>query len=358
MAESTVNSLNEAIEFDAKYFMEYVRDSRFARYMGPERNEIFYVDDQGDESGMTHNFSFVSKLNGAGVTGEQRLENNEEVLDNYAMRVTPEWKRNGVRFTKRQLALTPMDLRKAARDALMKWSKENLRDSQIAALGAVNTGTGNGTLYADASETLKDAWLANNADRILFGAAVANNSSNDHSTSLQNVDNTTDKFTAAKIDLMKRRAKVASPIIEPVKIKEDEDWYVIFTGTRAFRDLRADLATVFTNGWERFTQGRDNPLFTDGDIIYGGCIIREIPEIGVLTGVGNGGIDVQPAYLCGASAVGIAWKQKSRTIVDTKQDYEFRPGVAVEECRAVEKLMFNGKQIGVLTGYFAGVADS
>ena len=48
--------------------------------------------------------------------------------------------------------------------------------------------------YGTATETQKVAWLVDNADRVLFGAAKSNNSSNDHSASLANVDSTDDKL--------------------------------------------------------------------------------------------------------------------------------------------------------------------
>lgn len=359
MAETSVASLNQVTQYDDEFFLEWVRDSRYARYMGPKRNEIVYVDGKNmSEPGLVHTFSFVGKLTNAGVTGESTLEGNEESLDNYGMTVTAEWLRNGVKMSKRQKGLTKLELKDAAREALMTWSQEQLRDATTTALGAINVGTGNGTAYASASEANKDTWLSNNSDRVLFGALISNASGNDHSASLALVDSVNDKLTASKVSLMKRIAKNASPIIAPVKVKQDEEWYVLFAGTRAFRDLKLDLATINTYGWERYKDGGDNPLFTDGDLVYDGVIIREEPSISVISSVGAASIDVAPAYLCGASAVGIKWKQKSQIIVDNDRDYRFRPGVAIEECRAVQKLFFNSKQNGVVTGYFAGVADS
>jgi len=60
----------------------------------------------------------------------------------------------------------------------------------ISALGSIN-----GVAYGSASESAKDAWLVDNADRVLFGAAVGNNSANDHSASLANEEyETADPF--------------------------------------------------------------------------------------------------------------------------------------------------------------------
>jgi N4-gp56 family major capsid protein len=359
MAETAVASLNQVTQWDDMYWFESVRESRYSRYMGPKRNEIFFVDNSlASEPGLVHTFSFIGKLSNAGATGEQSLDGIEENLDNYGMTVTAEWLRNAVRLTKRQAALSEIDMREAVKEGLQVWSKEKLKVACTNALGSINVGTGNGTLYASASEANKDTWLTNNSDRVLFGSAIGNAASLDHSVAMALVDNVNDKFTAARVSLMKRIAKSATPNIAPVKIRDDEEWFVIFAGSRVFRDLKADLATINTYGWERYTNGGDNPLFTDGDLVYDGCIIREEPSIDAISSVGAGSIDVQPAYLCGAASVGVVWKQKTQTIMDNLKDFKFRPGIAVEECRAVEKLYFNSKQNGVLTGYFAGVADS
>jgi hypothetical protein len=112
-------------------------------------------------------------------------------------------------------------------------------------------------------------------------------------------------------------------------------------------------------------RGKDNPLFTGGSLLWDGVIVREIPEIEVLTGVGAGAIDVEPTYLCGAQAIGVAWAQRTKSTTNVR-DYDFLHGVGISEIRGIEKLRFgagNGdtddlQDHGVVTGFFAGVADS
>ena len=111
------------------------------------------------------------------------------------------------------------------------WSCSTAFRERVIALGSIN-----GVAYASASEAQKDAWLVDNADRVLFGATKSNASSNDHSTSLANIDNTTDKLSPAMISLAKRIAQTASPKIRPIKTSEDEEWFVMFAGPQAFRD--------------------------------------------------------------------------------------------------------------------------
>lgn len=360
MALTTARTGLTPQQWDDKFFMEYVRENRFKRYMGTDENSIIQLkEDLTVKKGDKVTFAAINKLAGAGVTGNTTLEGNEESLDTRSMAVTIAPLRHAVAVTNWDEQKSTIELRDAAKMSLKLWAMEKMRDSLITALGSVN-----GVAYASASEAQKDAWLVDNADRVLFGAAKSNASSNDHSTSLANIDNTADKLTPAAISLMKRIAQTASPAIRPIRLNEDEEWFVLFANSRAFRDLSLDTTMTQANRDAR-QRGMDNPLFTGGSLVWDGVIIREIPEIGILTGVGAGSIDVGPVYLCGAQALGVAWSQRTKTTTQVS-DYGFRNGVGVQEMRGIEKLIFGSgsgdtddlKDHGLCTGFFAAVADA
>jgi hypothetical protein len=94
-------------------------------------------------------------------------------------------------------------------------------------------------------------------------------------------------------------------------------------------------------------------------------IIREIPEIAALSGVGASSADVSPVYLCGAQALGVGWAKRWGSRDDVR-DYGFVRGVAMHGMYGIEKLTFGTgsadtddlKDHGVVTGFFADVADS
>jgi hypothetical protein len=100
-------------------------------------------------------------------------------------------------------------------------------------------------------------------------------------------------------------------------------------------------------------------------LLWDGVIVREIPEISAITGVGASSIDVDPCYLVGAQAVGVGWAQRTKTTTNVR-DYGFLHGVGVSEIRGIEKMTFGSgagdtddlKDHGVVTGFFSGVADS
>jgi N4-gp56 family major capsid protein len=345
-------------QWDDKFFMEYVRENRFKRYMGTDENAIIQLkDDLTKAPGDKVTFASVNKLAGAGQTGNATLEGNEEELDSRSMAVTVAPLRHAVAVTNWDEQKSAIDLRNAGKMALKLWSMEKMRSDVIRALGSVN-----GVAYASASEAQKDAWLVDNADRVLFGASKSNASSNDHSTSLGNIDNTSDKLTPAAISLMKRIAQTASPAIKPIRLNEDEEWFVLFANSLAFRDLSLDSTMTQANRDARERGVTSNPLFTGGSLVWDGVIIREIPEIGY---VSNGSIQVGPNYFCGAQAVGVAWAQRTKTTTQVS-DYGFRNGVGIQEMRGIEKLIFGSgagdtddlKDHGVVTGWFAAVADA
>jgi N4-gp56 family major capsid protein len=358
MAVTTVVSANQVQQWEDKFFGEYVRDSLFAPYMGTDENSIIQVkEDLMQKAGKTINIPLVTRLTNSGISGDNTLEGNEEALGNYNHAVNIDQIRNGVRVGKMEQKHTVIDLLDAARTMLKMWIMDDLRDDIIDALKSpVTDGV---TAYASASETQKDTWLAANYvsatnTRVLFGATVSNSSTEDHSTSLGNVDSTTDVLDFDIIQLAKRLAKKADPHIRPVKIKGGREFYVMFCESYAFRDLKADTETMHTNAGVR---GEDNPLFQDPDLMLDGVICREVPEITVISGVGNGNIDVAPNFLCGAQAVAVAWGQRSKFATETF-DYGNQKGVAVGEVRGVEKLTYNSIQHGVVTVYASGVADS
>lgn len=357
MALTTARTGLTPQQWDDKFFMEYVRENRFKRYMGTDENSIIQLkEDLTKKKGDKVTFAAVNKLTGAGVTGNTTLEGNEEELDTRSMAVTVAPLRHAVAVTNWDEQKSTIELRDTAKMALKMWSMEKMKTAIITALGSIN-----GVAYADASEAQKDAWLVDNSDRVLFGATKSNASSNDHSTSLANIDNTSDKLSPAIISLAKRIAQSASPAIRPIRLSEDEEWFVMFCGPQAFRDLSNDTTMTQANRDAR-TRGMDNPLFTGGSLIWDGVIIREIPEIAA---VSNGTIDCNPNYLVGAQALGIAWAQRTKTTTQVT-DYGFRNGVGVQEMRGIEKLLFGSgagdtddlKQHGVVTVWTAGVADT
>lgn len=346
-------------QWDDQFFTEYFQGNEFSELYGTNENSVIQVKENlTKKKGDSVTFALINRLTQAATTGSNTLEGNEEDMVSRSHKVTVDKRRHAVRVSEMEEQASAIGLRDAMKPTLQTWADENTRDAIIAALGSIN-----GVAYASATEAQKDAWLADNADRVLFGAAKANNASNDHSAALANVDSTTDVLKRGSVDLMKRMATVASPKIRPIKDPGNgKRYYIVYAHPYAFRDLRADLEGVLD---DTTAAGEAARLFQGGDLMWAGCIIKELLDMPVYTGVGNSSIDVAPVYLLGAQAIGYAiakrWQSKTKEF-----DYGDKFGCAIDGIDGFEKLRFgtgtadtdDTKDNGVVTGYFACVADA
>ena len=223
-----------------------------------------------------------------------------------------------------------------------------------------------------------DQWNADNQDRILYGESSAVNDDGNHTTSLDGVTTSTGKMDADIVRLLKRMAENADPLIRPVMVKGDEPWYVFYIGTYAFRDLQADLATLHSNAMPR---AESNPLWSGGDLLLDGVIVKKVPEIDSLFIDGSGGpfggvwgannsttddgLDnagasssrVSVGFFCGAQAVGFGIGKTASFKRRKEDDYEHQNGVGVTMKHDIRKTFFNNKQHGMVTSFHSSTGD-
>lgn len=346
MAFTTVAAANTEELWDNAFFASYVRANRFNRYMGTTANSIIHTKmDLTKKAGDGITLPLITELAGAGVTGNSLLEGNEEALGNYGHKIEVATRRHAVAVTDNDQQFTGIPLREAAKEQLKNWCMKKLRTDIITALGSKS-----GTAYGSASEGVKDAWLVSNSDRVMFGDGSVG-SFTDHSADLALVTASM-KLTKEVVSAAKAKAETGSPIIRPVIVGEDSENYVMFASSGAFRDLKTDLASNLANAQER---GDSNPLWRDGDLMWDGVVIRKIQEIAAIGTVGASSARIEPYFLCGAQALGVAWAKKTKTTTDVR-DYEFVKGVGIHEMLGVEKLIYNSKDHGVFTGYVGALA--
>ncbi len=338
--------------------------------MGSDETAIFQVnEDLSKNIGQEITFELVNRLTGntntatgaisgvtSGTTGYNRLKGNEEALGIRTFRMRVDRTRHAVTHETLDEQWSAIDLVENKNAVLQDWFKENIRDRIIMALGSISTDGSTHQAYASASEADKDTWCANNSDRIVFGASSFNS---DHSAGLLQVDAAADGLTTTNLKILKDAAKTANPKIRPIKVKDEEEWYVVFTGTKNFRVLQASLETLNQSALQA-NAAKDNPLYTGGDLVYDGMIIREIPEIASLGTVGTASALVQPAYLCGTQAVGYAIAKRMKMIKDD-DDYGAIVGAGAMMIDQIAKMYFGAgptdtstpKMNGVCVGYYA-----
>lgn len=362
MAQTSAAAGLTVQQWDDQYFREYLGNNPFKPYMGKGTSSIIQVKENlTKKKGDSLTFALVNKLTGGANDGTSKLEGNEEALGSRSHKLTVALRRHGVSVTEFEEQISAIALRNAAKDQLMDWSIEQDIDRVVDQLYSKN-----GVLYAAASEAQKDAWLVDNADRVLFGRSKSNNSANDHSASLLNIDGTNDKLTPDALSLMKRIALSANPKLRPIRTEKDNKrWFVVFAHPLCFRDLKNN-AEIKQAQREVSLTTQNNKLFQGGDLIWDGMIVHEVDDMDTLTGVGAAGIDVGGVFLCGAQAMGLGIAKRWETRTKGETDYGNEKGVAVVAIDGLDKMTFGTgsgdtddlKDHGVVTGYFAAVADA
>jgi hypothetical protein len=386
MALSTVQVNNKLVQYTQQINREYVRENLFSPYMGEAANAIIRLRMETKRGGEQINIPLVGRLVAQGKsTGT--LVGSEEAIDDYRYRVWVDFARNAVKTNKYQQQIDSADVFGEAKPMLSDWGKELQRDETIEALMALPSESApaglasdagqrtNGVLYDQATAAQRNTWNSDNQDRVLYGNTIANFNAT-HATALATVNNTNSNptvptdgvFTGQSIQLMKYMARHCFPRIRPFKVEDGREYFVLFAGGLPFRNAKRDLLVV--NKDARPREGRamnDNPIFQDGDLIYDGVIVREIPEIdeyvaqtwtSLLT-AGATNVRVNPVFLCGQSAISFAWGQMAKPTFLKEDDYQFYTGTGVEMCYGIgktfKKVPKTGtalKQWGVVTGFF------
>ena len=340
MSETT--AAERVIQWEDQFFTEYVRANRFKRYMGTDENAIIQIKENlTKKKGDAIVINLVGALDATTPNdGSSPLVGYEKALPNDGHKITVGVVRDAITVNNLEEQASPIDIRNAGKVALKDLAMRYLRNGIITALHKIN-----GIVYASATSGQRNAWLVDNVDRVLFGAAKSNNSGNDHAASLANINNTDDKLTGSVISLAKRMAQTAVTAngdgIRPYTYGEDAETFVMFVPSLAFRDLRDWM--VANGKWDTaLERSKENPLYSGPNSIeWDGVIVREMPEMPILADVGAGAaVDVAPCFLCGAQALGVAWAQRTKTTTKKEDDYGFSQGLGFQEIRGIDKIQW------------------
>jgi Protein of unknown function (DUF4043) len=381
MASTTVQTNNKLVKFRKEIAREYIRENLYSPYIGNSMTSIIrYVNDLKN-GGEQVNIPLIARLKNNAVASGQ-LGGNEEAIDNYGFRCWIDWARNAVKISNAEEQKSSIDLFGQVKPLLSDWGKELQRDEIIDAFYAIpletapaglGTASGqrvNGVLMDSATAAQRNTWVLDNADRVLFGNNLSNLSSGNFAASCANVTAGM-ILTAAIILKLKRIAKKANPRIRPFKTKSGREYFVLFVGQEEFRDLNLDTTIINANTQARAREGDGidkNPLFQDGDLLYNGVIIREIPEQSVRRPVfystaGAAAAPITACFLCGQSAMAFAFGRMPTPTFLKEDDYQFYRGAGVKMAYGLAKiakknLAGNLKDWGVATLFIGAAPDS
>jgi N4-gp56 family major capsid protein len=363
MAETRVQASLTPQIWDDQFSEEFFQTNPFAMYAGTGTNKIIRMkEDFASRRGNGITFEFITNLERGVILDRQPLRGHEDKLGEYGDKVFWNLRKKGISIHEYDADHAGIDLRKAARGALKGWADEDVKWETIDRLGDV--GTNCNIPFATAAAADKNTWVANNSDRVLFGAAKSNYSAT-FATAAGNVDSTNDKLTRANLSLLKRVALTAKPRITPISVEQRSNrrYFVAFAHPLVFRDFAKDAESISATV---SVIERNEGIFLGGDREWDGVVLHEVDDMPLYTGIGNGGIDVSPVYLVGQEALGWAIKARYRSRTQ-EDDYGQVEGLGMIGKWGMKKLAYGlsdasvtgvtGKQRGVVTGFFSAVGD-
>jgi len=373
MAETRIIAANELEKFRKDYFKSYQRKSGMKPFQGAGQDKVIVQFADLEDAGKELNVPVIYPIKNSG-TGSGTLSGNEAGIRNNSMRIRPVWRRNAVKVKKSEQKKASIDLYKAQRDSLRDWSaiydyKYRLLDAfSVVAYDEARFDEENAVEtwvpYADATSTQRNAFITANADRVYFGSGSGSGElvSGNFASSLANVGGSGDRLSRATIDNLKalamsesRTDELVNPL-RPMAFGEDGvERFVMFTPTVSFNHFKADMESANLNGRPR---SLDNIVFSGGAQEYNGVLVIEVPElasqIAAMATAGASSAPVAPSYFCGAQALAVGWGQMPKFTKDANDDYEFINNVGIEECRGIAKIMFSGRQHGMVSVFTSG----
>jgi hypothetical protein len=346
--------------WDDQFSVEYFQSNPIAAYAGTDMNNVVVMkEDLQSKRGDGITFEFITRLAPGAKLDRAPLKGFEQRLGEYGDKVFWNVRKEGISMHEMDTDLAAIDLRAASKQALRNWADEDIKLTKIARLQ--DMGQFSNVPYADANPAQRNTWDTTNADRVLY-ARAANRSAGNHAASLANITSA-HILNRATVGGLKRLAALANPKITPIKVnKKNRRVYVLFVHPFTMRDIRNDIESV--RAAVNVVEQNDG-IFLGGDIDYDGVLIHEVDDMPLLTGVGNGGINVAPAFLCGVEALG--WGIKSRfSSREDKDDYGQVMGIGMIGKWGLKKLVYQfgtadatviGRQRGAISAFFPAIAD-
>jgi N4-gp56 family major capsid protein len=283
-------------------------------------------------------YDLLMQMTGAGVTGDNRMRDNEETLVYYQDTVNIDQLRNAHAFRRMSQQRTLHDMRMDAKSNLADWFAGKFDDYMFRCL------CGDTTLAHGQTAT------APTSNHIIYSGDATSEATL----------GSNDQFSLADIDYAKEKAKTLTPPIRPTSVN-GKDMYVIVLHPYSVTDLRLDVANSAYVDWPTIQmmanqRGNNNPIFTGALGVYNNCILFESTRIH--TAVANTRRNLFLGAQAGVFAMGGAYDsiEKARVGKDNlmswyeeTDDYGNEKGISVGSIFGVNKSVFNSADYGLIT---------
>ena len=328
---------------------ESLKETFAARFMGTGKNSLIYVKNELQKgAGDRIRCGLRMQLSGDGVQGDATLEGNEESLTTYFDDLFIDQLRHAVRSGGRMSEQrVPFSVREESRDGLRDWYADRI-DTAFFHQIAGNTGITD-TKFSGNQATLAPSSEAGNR-RIIYGP-----SSEANTTEASMTASSSNNFRLTMIDQAVAYAKVASPLIRPIRV-DGRPKYVCFLHPFQVHDLKTD-ATAARVTWYDTQRARveggemNNPIFNGALGEYNGVILHESERV-PLGGGTSTLTQVRRAIFCGAQAALFATGRDNQPTtmswVEQLFDYDNELGVSAGMIWGMKKAVFNSIDFGSL----------
>ena len=312
---ATGNALTAKL-WSTKVFRAAVKDLWFSKWIAESSDSIIHMNtDLTAKKGDRVTFQLRMQMTGAGIDLEANdPEGNEETLTFHDFSVTLQEKGNAVRAnSKLDLQRPAFDLRQEFKLALQDWLAGYLEQQTITALTTSPT-----------------------SGRNLWGG---------NATSTATIDSS-DTFDTAIISKAKRKARLATPKVRPVRVN-GRNHYVCLMHDYQSKALKAEDAWKQANR-EGGTRGPDNALFSGNLGMWDGVVLFEYERIPTYSTWGSDSLQTGArALLLGAQAAVHAYGQLPEWY-EKLFKYNRIPGVLVDVVHKVSKTVYNSEDFGAI----------
>jgi N4-gp56 family major capsid protein len=320
---------------------EALKATMFNKIMGTSKTSIIQkLTELEKGAGDQIKYDLLMQMTGAGVTGDNRMRDNEEALVYYQETVEIDQLRNAHAFRRMSQQRTLHDMRSDAKANLADWFAGKFDDYMFR------------TLCGDTTLAHPTACTAPTSNHIIY--------SGDATTETTASIGSNDQFSLADIDYAKEKAKTLTPPIRPTSV-DGKEMYVVILHPYSVTDLRLDVANSAYVDWPTIqmmaaSRGSSNAIFTGALGVYNNCILFESTRIH--TAVANVRRNLFLGAQAGVFAMGGAYDsiEKNRVGKDNMMswyeeadDYGNEKGISVGSIFGMNKSVFNSLDYGLIT---------
>jgi N4-gp56 family major capsid protein len=327
---------------------EALKATLFSKIMGTGKRAILQRMVELEKSaGDEIKYDLLMQMTGAGVTGDNRMRDNEEALVYYQDTVKIDQLRNAHAFRRMSQQRTLHSMRSDAKVNLADWFAGTF-DSYMFR-----------TLCGDTTLTHGTTATAPTSNHVIYSGDATS----------QATLGSNDQFTLADMDYAKEKAKTLTPPIRPT-MADGRETYVVVLHPYSVTDLRLDVANSAYVDWPTIQmqaqkRGNNNPLFSGALGVYNNMVLWESTRI--YSPASNVRRNLFLGAQAGVFAMGGAYDniEKSRVGKDNLMswyeeidDYGNEKGISVGSIFGMNKSVFNSNDYGliVISSYAAAHA--